>query len=230
MLEELREKVCETNRKIYEKNLSILTWGNVSGFSKEQNLVVIKPSGIEYSQLTADKMVIVDLDGNIISKNYKPSSDLLTHLEIYKSFNDIGSVIHTHSLWATSWAQANRSIPCLGTTHADYSLHEIPCTRKLNRDEINNDYELNTGRVIVETIKSGYDYHSVSMILCANHGPFVWGVNCDKALENAEVLEEIAHMAYNALEINEKVRPLSNSMIVKHFYRKNGKYAYYGQK
>lgn len=228
MLEELKKLVYEANMELPARGLVTYTWGNVSGIDREKGLVVIKPSGVSYEQLTPDNMVVVDLTGKVVDGKLKPSSDTLTHTELYKAFPQIGGVVHTHSPWATSWAQACRSIPCYGTTHADYFYGEIPCARSLTSEEIESAYELNTGRVIAETFASKNSTY-VPGILCANHGPFTWGKDPAEAVHNAVVLEEVAKMAAWTERINPAAVPAPQHTQDKHFYRKHGANAYYGQ-
>ena len=228
MLEALKKQVYEANMELPRRGLVTYTWGNVSGIDRATNYVVIKPSGVDYELLKPDDMVIIDLEGNKIEGRYKPSSDTPTHLELYKAFPEIGGVVHTHSPWATSWAQAGRSIPCYGTTHADYFYGSIPCARSLTQDEIENDYEKNTGLVIIETFK-GLNASFVPGVLCINHGPFTWGKDAMEAVHNAVVLEEVAKMAFQTEQINAHVKPAPEAIKEKHFMRKHGKNAYYGQ-
>ena len=228
MLKELKRQVYEANRQLQKRNLIILTWGNVSGIDRKSGCVVIKPSGIEYDRLQPEDMVVVDLEGNRVEGKYKPSSDTPTHLEIYKAFDKIGGIVHTHSSWATSWAQANRNIPCYGTTHADFFYGEIPCTRALTDEEVAGEYEKKTGLVIVEAFQKR-DPMSTPGVLCANHGVFTWGDNASKAVENAMVLEEIAKMALLTERLNSGVSSVSKKLQDKHYFRKHGKDAYYGQ-
>lgn len=230
MLEKLKKEVYEANLELVKQNLVIYTWGNVSAKDENTNLVVIKPSGLEYSKMSYKDMVVVDLDGNKIEGEYNPSSDTITHLEIYKTDPKIKGVVHTHSEWATSWAQAKSSIPCYGTTHADYFYGNIPCTRELNYEEIKENYEKKTGEVIVETIKkAGYSSLEIPGIIVANHGPFTWAEDPKTAVHNAKVLEEIAKMAYRTEMINKRVNKIDRSLLDKHFLRKHGENAYYGQ-
>lgn len=228
MLEELKKKVYEANMELPARGLVTYTWGNVSGIDRESGLVVIKPSGVSYEQLKPEDMVVVDLDGKVVEGKLKPSSDTLTHTELYKAFPQIGGVVHTHSPWATSWAQACRSIPCYGTTHADYFYGEIPCARSLTPEEIESAYELNTGKVIAETFE-GKNSAYVPGVLCANHGPFTWGKSPAEAVHNAVVLEEVAKMAARTEQINPNVTSAPQHIQDKHFYRKHGANAYYGQ-
>lgn len=225
MFHDIKERVLNANLELVKKGLVIYTWGNVSEIDRKRNIVAIKPSGVEYDKMVLDDIVIVDLEGNVIEGNLKPSSDLKTHLELYKHFEIIGGVVHTHSKWATIWAQANLPIPALGTTHADYYYGEIPCTRYLNSTETRNDYEKNTGLLICEYVK---DVSAIPSILVAGHGPFTWGKDSADAVYNAVVLEEIANMAYHTLSMNKKAA-LPQYILEKHYYRKHGKNAYYGQ-
>ncbi len=230
MLEELKKQVYEANMELPKKGLVTFTWGNVSGIDRESGYFVIKPSGVEYEELTPDDMVVVDLDCNKIEGRYKPSSDTETHAELYKAFPDIGGVVHTHSPWATSWAQAGRDIPCYGTTHADYMYGPVPCARTLTPKEIDEAYEKNTGLVIIETFKSrGINPNYVPAVLCKNHGPFTWGEDAAEAVYHAVVLEEVAKMAARTEMINPDVKPAPDSIKEKHFMRKHGANAYYGQ-
>ena len=229
MLEKLKEEVYKANLELVKQNLVIYTWGNVSGIDREHGLVVIKPSGVDYDKMKAEDMVVLDLDGNIIEGDLNPSSDTPTHLELYKEFKDICGVVHTHSTWATKWAQAGRSIPCYGTTHADYFYGEIPCTRILTENEVINEYEKNTGKVIVETFEN-LDENAVPGVLCNGHGPFTWGTSPKNAVHNAKVLEQVAEMAYHTEQISGEKKPLAQYVLDKHYLRKHGKNAYYGQK
>ena len=210
--------------------LVTFTWGNVSAIDRESGLFVIKPSGVEYDKLTPEDMVVMDLEGNKVEGRYNPSSDTATHLELYKAFPEIGGVVHTHSSYATSWAQAGRSIPCYGTTHADYIYGEVPCVRCLTKEEIEAGYEANTGRLIVEEfLRRCKEPMAVPAVLCKNHGPFTWGKDAKDAVHNAVVLEEVAKMAYRAEVINPRVDPAPQELQDKHYYRKHGANAYYGQ-
>lgn len=228
MLEELKIKVCEANKLLPKYGLVTFTWGNVSEIDRESGLFVIKPSGVEYDKLTPEDMVVMDLEGNQVEGKLKPSSDTPTHLELYKAFTDIGGVVHTHSTWATSWAQAGRSIPCYGTTHADYVYGEVPCARGLTSEEIYAQYEKNTGKVIVETFNQ-LDPVATPAVLLQNHGPFSWGKDAAEAVHNAVVLEEIARMAYYTEAINPKAAAAPGVLQDKHYFRKHGENAYYGQ-
>ncbi len=230
MLEELKKQVYEANMKLPKHGLVTFTWGNVSGIDRKSGLFVIKPSGVDYDALTPEDMVVMDLDGNRVEGNYKPSSDTATHLELYKAFPAIGGIVHTHSSYATSWAQAGRSIPCYGTTHADYIYGEVPCLRCLNKEEIEEAYEENTGHLIVSEFKRlNKDPMAVPAVLCKNHGPFAWGKNAMDAVHNAVVLEEVAKMAYRTEIINPKAVPAPSELQDKHYFRKHGANAYYGQ-
>ena len=231
MLEELKKKVYEANILLPKYGLVTFTWGNVSAIDRESGLFVIKPSGVEYDTMTPDDMVVMDLNGNKVEGKLNPSSDTPTHVEIYKAFKEVGGVVHTHSSYATSWAQAGRSIPCYGTTHADYFYGEIPCVRCLNKDEIESAYEENTGHLIVsEFERMGKDPVAVPAILCKNHGVFTWGKDAHEAVHNAVVTEEVAKMAFRCELINPEVKPAPQELQDKHYYRKHGANAYYGQK
>lgn len=230
MLEELKKQVYDANMELPRYGLVTFTWGNVSGIDKEKGLFVIKPSGVDYDKMSSDDMVVMDLEGNKIEGDLKPSSDTPTHLEIYKAFPEIGGIVHTHSSYATSWAQAGRSIPCYGTTHADYIYGEVPCLRCLTKEEIEEAYEENTGHLIVnEFIRLNKDPMAVPAVLCKNHGPFVWGKDAMDAVHNAVVLEEVAKMAYRTETINPKAAPAPLELQDKHYFRKHGSNAYYGQ-
>ena len=229
MLEELKQKVFEANMQLPKYGLVTFTWGNVSGIDRESGLVVIKPSGVAYETMSAEDMVVVDLDGKVVEGKYRPSSDTPTHVELYKAFPKVGGIVHTHSSWATSWAQAGRSIPCYGTTHADYMYGEIPCVRNLTQEEIDEGYEKNTGTVIISYFQDR-DYEAVPCVLCKNHGPFAWGKDPAEAVHNAVVLEEVAKMAASCERINPHLEPAPQRLLDKHYYRKHGANAYYGQK
>lgn len=230
MLEELKKQVYRANMELPRYGLVTFTWGNVSGIDKESGLFVIKPSGVDYDKLTPEDMVVMDLQGNRIEGSYKPSSDTPTHLEIYKAFPEVGGIVHTHSSYATSWAQAGRGIPCYGTTHADYIYGEVPCLRCLTKEEIEEAYEENTGHLIVnEFLRMERDPMAVPAVLCKNHGPFAWGKDAMDAVHNAVVLEEVAKMAYRTETINPKVLPAPKELQDKHYFRKHGANAYYGQ-
>ena len=231
MLEELKKTVCAANKELPKYGLVTFTWGNVSAIDREKGLFVIKPSGVEYDALTPDDMVVVDLNGKKVEGRYNPSSDTATHAELYKEFLEIGGIVHTHSSYATSWAQAGRAIPCYGTTHADYIYGEVPCLRCLSAEEISEAYEKNTGHLIVEEFRRlCKDPVSVPAVLCKNHGPFTWGKDAKEAVHNAVVLEEVAKMAYRAELINHHVQPAPQELQDKHYYRKHGANAYYGQR
>lgn len=227
MLEKLKEEVYQANMELPRQKLITLTWGNVSGIDRESGLVVIKPSGVDYGVLKPEDMTVVDLEGNRIEGKYKPSSDTPTHLELYKAFPQIGGIVHTHSSWATGWAQTGRAIPCYGTTHADYIYGEVPCTRCLEGKEF-NEYEKNTGLLIAEMFKDK-DYEAIPAVLCKNHGAFAWGKNAANAVERAIVLEEVAKMAAFSEMIDPQVKPAPQDLQDKHYFRKHGKNAYYGQ-
>ena len=226
MLDEIKNKVYNANLQLNKQNLVILTWGNVS--ERIGNLIIIKPSGVPYHTMTSNDMVILDLDGNIINGELKPSSDTPTHLELYKAFPKIKGICHTHSSFATSFAQAGRSIACYGTTHADYFNGTIPCTRHLTKKEIENFYEINTGKIIVETF-ADKDYTSIPGVLVRSHGVFSWGLSADNAIENAIVIEELAKMNYQTLLLNKSTTSISDDLLNKHYYRKHGVNSYYGQ-
>ena len=228
MLEELKQKEYEANMELPRRGLVTYTWGNVSGIDRESGFFVIKPSGVDYETLMPDDMVVMDLEGNKIEGRYNPSSDTPTHLELYRAFPGVGGIVHTHSSWATSWAQACRSVPCYGTTHADYYYGEIPCARSLTAEEINGEYEKNTGLVIIETFKEK-DPASVPGVLCSNHGPFTWGKDAAEAVHNAVVLEEVAKMAFRTEQLNREVTSAPQVLQDKHYLRKHGPGAYYGQ-
>ena len=231
MLEELKKLVYEANMMLPKYGLVTFTWGNVSAIDRESGLFVIKPSGVDYDKLTPEDMVVMDLDGNKVEGRYNPSSDTATHLELYKAFPQIGGVVHTHSSYATSFAQAGRDIPCYGTTHADYIYGPVPCLRCLTKEEIDEAYEENTGHLIVnEFNRMGKDIMAVPACLCKNHGPFAWGKDCFDAVHNAVVLEEVAKMAMRTELINPQVKPAPQELQDKHYYRKHGANAYYGQK
>ena len=227
MLKKLKKEVYKANLDLVKHGLVIFTWGNVSAIDREKGLVVIKPSGVSYDDMTDEDMVVVDLEGKVVEGAYKPSSDTATHLVLYKHFPDIGAVVHTHSEWATIWAQAGQAVPALGTTHADYFYGEIPCTRKLTNDEIESSYELETGNVIVEKFQK-LDPNAIPGVLVHNHGPFAWGRDAHDAVHNAVVMEAVSKMAYYTLKIKE-VAPIDQHLLDKHYLRKHGKDAYYGQ-
>jgi len=229
MLEKLKEQVCQANLQLPKHGLVTFTWGNVSGIDREQGLVVIKPSGVSYDDMKADDMVVVSLEtGKVVEGKLKPSSDTPTHLELYKAFPNIGGVVHTHSRWATSFAQAGRGIAPLGTTHGDYFYGEIPCTRKMTPAEIQGEYEKETGTVIIETFQ-GRDPDSIPAVLVYSHGPFAWGKDPLEAVHNAVVLEEIAFMNIQTMLLTPAIPPMQQELLDKHYLRKHGKNAYYGQ-
>ena len=227
MVEELKEKVFKANLDLVKHGLVIFTWGNVSAIDREKGLVVIKPSGVSYETMKASDMVVLDLQGNILEGTLKPSSDTPTHLVLYNAFPEIGGIVHTHSTYATSWAQAGRDIPNIGTTHADYFSDAIPCTRQMTRQEIEGEYEKETGNVIVERFKNLNPVH-IPGVLVENHGPFSWGKNADDAVHNAVVMEQVAKMAYISYGINPQVT-MNTHLITKHFYSKHGPNADYGE-
>lgn len=228
MLEQLKEKVLRANLLLPEYDLVKLTWGNVSEIDRESGLVVIKPSGVKYADMTAEDMVVVDLDGNVVDGKLNPSSDTPTHLELYRRFPTIGGVTHTHSRWATIFSQCGRSIPALGTTHADAFYGDVPCTRKLTAEEINGDYELETGRVIADMFNEDTIFHFPGALVCS-HGPFTWGKDAVDSVENSLILEEVAMMAWHTIALTPEME-FQQELLDKHFLRKHGKNAYYGQK
>lgn len=228
MLEELKKLVYEANMDLPKYGLVTFTWGNVSAIDRTSGKFVIKPSGVDYEKLSPEDMVVMDLEGNKVEGKLNPSSDTATHLELYKAFPGMGGIVHTHSPWATSWAQAGRGIPCYGTTHADYMYGEIPCLRCLTKEEIDGAYEKNTGLLIVEYFKDR-DYVAVPACLCKNHGPFAWGKDAAQAVHHAVVLEEVAKMAARCEMINPQVQPAPQELLDKHYLRKHGANAYYGQ-
>lgn len=228
MLEELKRQVYEANMELPRRGLITYTWGNVSGIDRAAGLFVIKPSGVDYDKLKPEDMVVMSLDGKKVEGTLNPSSDTATHLELYKAFREIGGIVHTHSPMATAWAQAGRALPCYGTTHADYFYGEIPCARNLTEKEIEDGYEKNTGLVIIETFQ-GKNPVYVPGVLCKNHGPFTWGKDAAEAVHNAVVLEEVAKMNLYTELLNHQVQPAPQCMQDKHFMRKHGPNAYYGQ-
>ena len=231
MLETLKQAVWAANMELPRRGLVVYTWGNVSGIDREKGLVVIKPSGVEYEQLTPEKLVVLDLDGNIVEGKLNPSSDTKTHLELYKAFPALGGVVHTHSPYAAAWAQAGEDIPCYGTTHADYFYGPVPCTRGLTKEELDEDYEKNTGKVIVETFTGrGIDPVHVPAVICRSHGPFAWGKTAAEAVYHAAVLEEVAKMALLTRQVKRDAESAPAHVVEKHFMRKHGPNAYYGQK
>lgn len=228
MLKKLKEKVYRANMQLPESGLVIFTWGNVSAIDRERGLVVIKPSGVPYDTMTASDMVVVNLQGEVVEGDLRPSTDMPTHLELYKAFPEIGGIVHTHSPYAVAWAQAGKSIPCYGTTHADYFYGEIPCARNLTPEEIEEDYEKNTGKVIVEAFE-GRNPVYVPGVICRNHGPFAWGKDCFEAVYHARVLEEVAKMAILTKQVDPNAPTAPQCIQDKHFQRKHGPNAYYGQ-
>ena len=226
-LQRLREETHLLNKRLFEEGLALFTWGNASIADRKQGLIAIKPSGIPYEEMNPEDIVIMNMEGKIVSGTLKPSSDSVTHIMIYRSFSTINCIIHTHSHWATVWAQAGKGIPVLGTTHADHFYGTIPCTRKLKAEEIEQAYEKNTGKVIVETFVNR-DPEQMPAVLVNNHGPFCWGIHARDAFYHAVVLEEIARMAYHTLQIA-KVPSIDQALLDKHFFRKHGDQAYYGQ-
>ena len=228
LLQKLRENVMKANQQLVREGVVKFTFGNVSGISREEGLVAIKPSGVPYDELTPSSIVVTDLDGRVVDSNLRPSSDLPTHLELYKAFPNIGGVAHTHSEFATAWAQARRPIPCLGTTHADYFHGPVPVTDDMTPEEIGGEYEKETGLVIVRAFRD-VDPDSVPVVLVAGHGPFAWGRDADDAVHNAAALEYIARMATHSFAINAQAQPISQALHDKHFLRKHGAGAYYGQ-
>jgi len=227
MLEELKKKVCEANLELVRHGLVIFTWGNVSAIDRESGYVVIKPSGVSYEGMRPEDMVVVDLDGKIVEGSLRPSSDTPTHLVLYRSFREIGGVVHTHSTYATAWAQAGRDIPNIGTTHADYFHDAVPCTADMTASEVGGDYELETGNVIVRRFEGLNPVHTPG-VLVKNHGPFTWGKDAAGAVHNAVVLEQVAKMAYIAYGVNPYLT-MNPLLVEKHFSRKHGPNAYYGQ-
>jgi L-ribulose-5-phosphate 4-epimerase len=227
MLEKLKNTVFRANLDLVEKGLVIHTWGNVSGRDNESGLIVIKPSGVSYKIMKPEHMVVIDLNGKIVEGKFKPSTDAPAHLLLYRTYKSIGGVVHTHSSYATSWAQAGRAIPPFGTTHADHFYGEVPCTRLLTKKEMENDYEINTGKIIIEKL-GAVDPLTVPSVLVNGHGPFCWGINAENAVYNAIALEEIARMAFYTVLLG-KTEPISQFLLDKHFKRKHGTDAYYGQ-
>lgn len=228
MLEELKREVLDANLELVRRNLVILTWGNVSAIDRKTGLVVIKPSGVEYDNMTADDMVVVDLDGNVVDGTLRPSSDTPTHLAIYRRFADVGGVVHTHSTYATAWAQAGRAIPNIGTTHADTFYCDIPCTEEMTREQIESAYEAATGDVIADAFAGMNPMHTPA-VLVKHHGPFTWGKSAHDAVHNAVILEEVARMASITVALNPSVE-MNPNLVEKHYERKHGANAYYGQK
>lgn len=228
MLKGLREQVLQANLELPAHKLVTFTWGNVSGIDRQSGLVVIKPSGVPYIQLKPEHLVVVDLEGNRVEGDLKPSSDLPTHLVLYRCFKEIGGIVHTHSPWATSFSQAGKGIPALGTTHGDYFYGEIPCTRKMTRSEIDGAYEEETGNVIVESFQ-GKNPMEIPGVLVNMHGPFTWGINPMDAVHNSVVLEEVAKMAFHTMMLTPGIKPMDRALLDRHFLRKHGSGAYYGQ-
>lgn len=228
MLETLKQQVLAANLELPQHGLVKFTWGNVSGIDREQGLVVIKPSGVEYDHMKVEDLVVLDLAGNIVEGKLRPSSDTPTHLELYKAYPQLGGIVHTHSSWATIWAQAGQNLPPLGTTHADHFYGKVPCTRPLNAQEIQGDYEIETGKVIIETFQN-LDINAIPGVLVCNHGPFAWGKDAHDAVHNAVILEEICRMAYHTLHLNSTADSITQTLLDKHFLRKHGAGAYYGQ-
>jgi len=230
MLENLKEKVLKANLQLVENGLVLFTWGNVSERDKESGLIVIKPSGVSYADMTAEDMVVIDINGNIVEGNLRPSSDTPTHLEMYKAYPEILGVTHTHSTFATSWAQSGRDIPFYGTTHADYFYGDIPCARALTKEEVEGEYEKNTGLVIIERFKGdGLNPLEVPGVLVKSHGVFAFGKTASDSVHNATVIEEVAKMAFITEQVNPDVKRAQKYMLDKHYLRKHGKNAYYGQ-
>jgi len=228
MLKQLKKKVCNANLALVKHGLVLFTWGNVSAIDREKGLVVIKPSGLDYDGMTDEDMVVVDLEGNVVDGKWKPSSDTPTHVELYKAFPEIGGIVHTHSTYATAFAQAGRAVPAYGTTHADYFHGDVPCARALSQEEIETAYERNTGLVIIETLRAK-EVMAIPGILVKNHGPFAWGKNADEAVYHAAVLEQVAKMSLLTEQINPGVGKADQFLLDKHYLRKHGKDAYYGQ-
>jgi L-ribulose-5-phosphate 4-epimerase len=227
-VQELKQRVCKANLDLVAHGLVIFTWGNASAIDREKGLIVIKPSGVNYRTMSAEDMVVIDMDGVIIDGKYKPSSDTPTHLELYRSFPETGGIVHTHSTYATAWAQAGKAVPVIGTTHADYFSQNIPCTPDMTQESIFKEYEKETGLIIVDTFKDINPLHTPG-VLVKNHGPFTWGKNVEKAVENSVVLEEISKIALLSFSINPELT-MNSFLAKKHFERKHGKQAYYGQK
>ncbi|MCS6632400.1 L-ribulose-5-phosphate 4-epimerase [Klebsiella pneumoniae] len=228
-MQQLKQQVFEANMDLPRYGLVTFTWGNVSAIDRQRGLVVIKPSGIAYESMTVDDMSVVDLQGHVVEGRWRPSSDTATHLALYRRYPDLGGVVHTHSTHATAWAQAGLAIPALGTTHADYFFGDIPCTRALSAQEVDEAYELNTGQVIIETLGEANPLHTPGIVV-NQHGPFAWGKDAHEAVHNAVVMEEVARMAWIARGINPQLQPIDSWLMNKHFQRKHGPNAYYGQK
>jgi L-ribulose-5-phosphate 4-epimerase len=230
-IKELQKKVFEANLELVRKNLVIYSFGNVSGIDREKGLIAIKPSGVSYEHLTPETIVLVDLNNNEVKGNLKPSSDTSTHIVLYKNFPEIGGVVHTHSPYATAWAQAKRSLPCLGTTHADYCFGAVPCTDVMTDAAIGRNYELETGHQIIKTFSdNSFSYKDIPMVLVASHGPFTWGSTPKDAVHNSVMLEYLAMMAFHTVTINPEIQAIKQALLNKHYYRKHGNTAYYGQK
>lgn len=230
MLDKLKKEVYKANMLLKESGLVILTWGNASAIDRETGFIVIKPSGVEYGELSPNNLVVINMNGDVVEGDLKPSSDTKTHIELYKHFNSIGGIVHTHSHYATSWAQAGKEIPPFGTTHADTFYGNIPCTRSMSYEEIEGSYEKETGRVIVELFRNNnIDENNMGAVLVKSHGPFTWGQSVAEAVENAIILEETAKMAFNTELLNHNQEPIESVLLNKHFFRKHGKDAYYGQ-
>lgn len=231
MYEDIREEVYRANVALPQHQLVILTWGNVSCIDREKGIIAIKPSGVPYASLRPEDIVIMDMEGKLLDGTYRPSSDFMTHLCLYKAFETMTSIVHTHSKWATIWAQAYRDIPVYGTTHADYFCGNIPCTKPMSNAQIQTDYEWNTGMQIIDTINQrNLKTEEMNAVLVGGHGPFVWGSSCDKAIEHARVLEVVAEMAYYREQLNhDGCNPIAKELLYRHYFRKHGKDAYYGQ-
>lgn len=231
MLEEWKKTVCDANLRLVEYGLVILTWGNVSAITPDRSYVIIKPSGVDYAVMRPEQMVVTDLEGRVVEGDLRPSSDLMTHLELYRAFPQVGAVVHTHSRYATALAQAEQDLSCYGTTHADTFYGPVPCTRHLTQQEVEEAYERNTGVVIAETFRQrGMDPEAVPGVLVCKHGPFAWGKDCRKAVENALILEETARMACLTRLFNPQAQPAPQYLLDKHYFRKHGANAYYGQR
>lgn len=228
MLEDLKKQVLEANLALPKHNLVTFTWGNVSGINRELGLIVIKPSGVSYDEMKIEDMVVVDLEGNVVEGNLKPSSDMPTHVFLYQSFKEIGGIVHTHAPCSTSWAQAGKNLPALGTTHADYFYGTVPCTRAMDEEEINGAYEHETGKVIVETFKD-INPNEIPGVFVHSHAPFSWGKDAEEAVHNAVVLEEVAKMALQTYQLNPNTPSMDQTLLDKHYLRKHGSGAYYGQ-